>query len=354
MFGGTIVSVRQRLATPANVVSGTITNTVSFSAASLFFTYVSGGNSVSPVTMPASIRRIQWTSGSLIVSHANSGFFGLFPWSGGTFGSVVAFSGALVTTNAGFDVKHPYIGVQNLSGLFTVFEQSGLSFGPSVSGPGSGIIGANTNRRTVAWHPSGTIVAALGNGSSPVGSYLFSSGFVGNVALFSGNVILAAVAWRPQGDFLGIVRATSTPQITAIFAVSGLGVGIDVSGMPVMGGMNHVSWSPDGSYLAAGGDPASGRTQGLFIHPFVSGSFSPAISGCDSIVGASGVSISGSINCVEWSPDGTQIAIGTAVTTGAGNRYTVYHWSGGLGGRITPFLSGPTGAVTNISWRQEG
>ena len=209
-------------------------------------------------------------------------------------------------------------------------------------GTGVGLKDYTVTASCVAFSPDGRYVAvgALNsnanlyiyafNGATALGSPIASMGMGG-----SANAI-PAMAWSPDGKFLAmggdgavglrIVRFNGTATLASI-------------NTPAFGLIvNSVSWSPDGRYLAVGGN--NGNTP-LIVYRFNGTSLTQVTT-----LNPGGIQVNG----VAWSPDGKYLGI---VWRDSGTTYRVYAFNGTVLAGLA--ASGATsGSAAAFAWSPDG
>ncbi len=118
-----------------------------------------------------------------------------------------------------------------------------------------------------------------------------------------------------------------------------------VSGVDVLGAIRSVPWSPDGLYVAVGGNSITGGTGDQF-QIF---RFDRAAGTLTSITGA----LSGGVFGVAWSPDGLYVAIGgTSITSGTG-QFQIFRFDRAAG-TLTSITGALSGIVSAVAWSPDG
>ena len=112
--------------------------------------------------------------------------------------------------------------------------------------------------------------------------------------------------------------------------------------------VNSVNWSPDGQYVAVGGNGLTGGT-GDELQIF---RFDRAAGILTSITGALPEASNDSVNSVNWSPDGQYVVLGAGVS---GGELQIFRFdrAGGILTSITGAL-GTAGFVQSVNWSPDG
>ena len=172
-----------------------------------------------------------------------------------------------------------------------------------------------------------------------------SLGSVTGVAL-SGPV--AGVNWSPDGQYLAVGGDTitgGTGDDFQIFRFDRVGILTSIVGV-LSGTVNDVNWSPDGQYLAVGGATITGGTDDefqIFAFDRVAGTLT-------SVAGA----LSGTVNEVKWSPDGQYVAVGgVSITGGTGDDFQIFRFDRAAG-TVTSITGVLSGTVNDVDWSPDG
>ena len=196
-------------------------------------------------------------------------------------------------------------------GTVRVYDFDGTDLStPSTFGHGAAV-------NSVDYHPSGTQLAIGGdigdpNGGAPPPSAnvrvlsVSASGTISTTEVASTTLgaTVQSVAWSPDGKFLAIGGDAGGAQVQVLpWDGTSFGTAITFShGEDI----NEVDWSPNGKFLAIGGATGTGTRQ-VRVLPFDGSSFGTPINALDH--GAT-------INSVSWYPDGKNLAIAGANGTG--------------------------------------
>jgi parallel beta-helix repeat protein len=175
--------------------------------------------------------------------------------------------------------------------------------------------------------------------------------------------IIFSVEWSPDGKYLavgGTVNGTtgndlfiysfneslSLPQsaLTQVVSVNPDGGATD--------SITAVTWSPDGNYLAVGGQISGITGNDLFVYRFdrSTNTLTPIAS-----VNPDGGS--SAVLALSWSPDGVYLAAGGIFTGTTGNDFFVYRFDRGVG-TLTEIdsdaVGGTESTINSISWSPDG
>jgi WD40 repeat protein len=212
-----------------------------------------------------------------------------------------------------------------------------------------------TSIRTVSWTPNGRFVAIGGASPTTFGGeansnelqvYSFNGTALTAVTSKDYGTIIYSVAWSPDGKYLAIGGNGPTGdnelQIYSFSAATLTAVTSQDYGTAIY----TVAWSPDGRYLAVGGtEPAKfgveDNTNELQIYTFDGKTLIPVIS----------QDYGTAINSVAWSPDGKYLAIGGNGPTG-GNELHVYSFNNSSLSLVTSKDYGT--AIYSAAWSPDG
>ncbi len=192
--------------------------------------------------------------------------------------------------------------------------------------------------RDVAWSPDGTRIAAGSTWFGTVQVWDVVSGEQLSVFKEPTTRSVPAIAWSPDGTRIVASGIEHDPDMSSVYdtvriwdIASGTNLLKNVYGEWVFG----LDWSPDGSYIAAG----SANT--LWVWDVTNGAVSLRLS-----VGL------GSMEAVAWSPDGTRIAAGSEQHN-YGQYYSIHVWDAVLGTELA-VLMGHTGWIRSVAWSPDG
>ena len=105
--------------------------------------------------------------------------------------------------------------------------------------------------------------------------------------------------------------------------------------------ISSVNWSPNGEYLAAGGN-TSNISKGLYLFSF------NTASGTLTQLEGTGIGAAHEIFTVKWSPDGQYLAVGGFVIAGGGNVH-IYRFDPSLQTLLIPVTATRVGSLLAIS-----
>ncbi|MGE0206560.1 MAG: WD40 repeat domain-containing protein, partial [Candidatus Babeliales bacterium] len=125
-----------------------------------------------------------------------------------------------------------------------------------------------------------------------------------------------------------------TTSAIVVYSFNGVALSFVTSVSPGLGTINSVNWSPDGQYLAAG---TSGGTILVYSFNGVALSFVTSV--------APGL---GSITSINWLPDGQYLAAGTG-----GGTILVYSFNGVALSLFISIVPG-LGAISSVNWSPDG
>ncbi len=294
---------------------------------------------------------------------------------------VVCPSSKLTVRNAGIVFKSVGVGSLDLSGgegtldvetganflIETLVNLDGSTFNfdflrlaglsrttfSSMGTPIDGVHGGNL--RGVNWSPDGQYLSGSGAGTYNFKVYSFDgASFIslGNsINIHGGAGSLYSASWHATGLFVAVGGARGTANYTNRFygfdgtaTTSLLGSMFDHGASVVW----SVDWSPDGRYLAIGGNSASNVTHRVYSFD---GSVTVTLPGCNKDHGSQ-------VRSVNWSPDGKFLAIGGFEGTG-GYEIRVYSFDGTgltelIGCRKDVGVSPLVDPVDSVSWSPDG
>ena len=158
-----------------------------------------------------------------------------------------------------------------------------------------------------------------------------------------------SVSWSPDGQYIAIGGDSSVSGgVFQIFQFDRVNQSLSLitSQLGTTGEVFSVSWSPDGQYIAVGGNSSiSGGVFQVFQFDRINQSLEFV---------ASALGTAGEVNSVSWSPDGQYIAVGGNSSV-SGGVFQVFQFD-----RINQSLEfiasalGTTGEVNAVSWSPDG
>jgi WD40 repeat protein len=177
----------------------------------------------------------------------------------------------------------------------------------------------------VAWSPDGTHIA-MGKQNGIV--EIIDAATQEAINSFSGTELgpLATLAWDPSGNLL----ATGSDEHFSRIWDAQTGELLGQTLVEHVSGIQQVVWSPNGSRIVS----------------VVYNGSANAIQVSDSTTGEGLLQIeSGAVYAVDWSPDGTRIAIGTSAVVGLIDAST---------GSVQAYLEGDAGEIQAVVWSPDG
>jgi FOG: WD40 repeat len=263
-------------------------------------------------------------------------------------------SGTVHSVNWSPDGQYLAVGGENLIGnqlqIFSFNRANGVLVAVSSTFSSGAVASAN-------WSSDGQYLAVVGDALGDNNSlYIFSFersseslSFIAKAIIEVLATIMASVNWSPDGQFIA-VGSTDLGMIGGapfwIFEFdksSGiLTVIVNQILTSIAGSINSVNWSPDGQYVVIGGNGLTGNNE-LRIYRFdrVSGTI---------IFAASALGVSGNVRSVNWSPDGQYIAVGGSSLTG--NECRILRFN-----RPSSLITSATllaGNVYSVNWSPDG
>ena len=234
----------------------------------------------------------------------------------------------------------------------TSFRATGTS---AILTLGTGIANAFREIDKLQWSPDGRKLAVAGQTRekllvqpSSLSVYLFSGTTTSTLATVSFSVTASGASWSPDGQYLAAGGKVNIP----------LSLTVSTSNLQIYSAANNfsspvvqtnlgttrasytgpVSWSPDGRYLAVGGN-----MRNLTIYQFNGSALSQvsATTGVSEVLG------------ISWHPSGKYIAIATNSATA--NSIAVYSVANGvLGGSPLSTKNYTAGYGTSVAWSPDG
>ncbi len=250
-------------------------------------------------------------------------------------------------------------------GIILPAQFDGLTTVTSLS-PGT----TSDNILTVDWSPDGKYVACAGIVSSSAEASVFvykfnrtTQGLVRVSSVLAGNSSdqINVVQWSPDGRFLAVggdIDGTidNGLHIYQFSSVTEKLTEILVAALPTGFLTRTIGWSPDGKYIALGATTAGAGIKRLFVVRF-----DPVTETLTSVaaVNPDEGTLSDVVLSVDWSPDGQYLAVGGALGDTTGNDLIVYKFNPN-NNNLTQVASvnpdgGSTGdAVAAVQWSPDG
>jgi WD40 repeat protein len=203
---------------------------------------------------------------------------------------------------------------------------------------------------SVAWTSTGNFLAEggnWGNDGNEVDIYSFANDDLTRVCSLDYSSTIYSVDWNPNGMYLAIGGdGGGDSRDIKVLAFSGVSVTTTINTAHTSTAtVNSVSWHPDGRYLAVGGIQG-GNVKPVRVYKFIDGTSALlSLSNCD-------VSLTQTIQSVDWSPDGKYLAVGGSQVGGVSTRvYSFDETAETLTSRDT-VDHGAT--VTSVAWNPCG
>ncbi|MBS1987944.1 WD40 repeat domain-containing protein, partial [Candidatus Dependentiae bacterium] len=237
---------------------------------------------------------------------------------------------------------------------------------------------SSNNLWPVSWSPDGKTLA-IGGSATASGIGGFANTDRVRLYTFNGSTLTAltsvqytpggveSLAWSPDGKYLAVSGniATSSTVNVIIYSFNGSTLTLEASATYGNNSNNIliVSWSPDGKYLAVGGDGAQAvdgfaNTDVFRVYQFTGSSLTAVASQ------PYGTTLSGGFGAqifqASWSPDGKVIAIGGYAPTAVGGfsateMVRLYSFNGSSLTALTALEYGtPGGIIRALSWNPSG
>ena len=158
---------------------------------------------------------------------------------------------------------------------------------------------------------------------------------------------VSTVFWSPDGQYVAIGGNGLTGNDFQIFQFdrSSQALTVITGALGTAGSVGTVSWSPDGQYIAVGGDLSGGNDFQIF-------QFDRSSQTLQFVDGELGTA--GSVGTVSWSPDGQYIAVGGGGLSGD-NELQLFQFD--RTSQTLQFIAGAlgtAGSVFSVSWSPEG
>ncbi len=147
------------------------------------------------------------------------------------------------------------------------------------------------------------------------------------------GVIVQAVAWSPSSKYLAIGLIQVTTAVNTLFVYRFNSVAQTLTqvvatspdnALPGNGTVNSVAWSPDGQYLAVGGNFNGDTTFALFIYQF--NESKETLTQVDS-QDPDGAGAGSTVVTLNWSPDGKYLVVAGSFQGFTGNCLMLYRFS---------------------------
>ena len=214
----------------------------------------------------------------------------------------------------------------------------------------TGALGTAGSVRAVSWSADGQYIAVGGAGlTGGTGDefqiYQFDRSnqtvqFVAGALGTTGSV--NAVSWSPDGQYVAVGGQSITGNEFQIFSFDRVANSLTVVAGALGGTVFAVSWSPDGQYIAVGGSLIGGTEEEFQILSFDRVSLTV-------VAGALG----GTVEAVSWSPDGQYIAVGGSLTGGTGDDLQIFSFDR-TANSLTAVIGALGGVVNAVSWSPDG
>jgi hypothetical protein len=277
---------------------------------------------------------------AIAVSHNGSPRISVYPWSGSGFGTKFS-NPATLPVGSGFGVAFNPAGdaiavAHATTPFISVYPWSGSGFGTKFSDPATLPAGQGLG---VAFNPAGDAIAVAHDGSPRIAVYPWSGSGFGTI--FSNPATLPTgaglgVAFNPAGDAIAVAHITS--PFVSVYPWSGSGFGTkfsDPATLPTGTGQD-VAFNPAGDAIAV----AHATTPFISVYPWSGSGFGtkfsdPATLPTDDAKG------------VAFNPAGDALAVTHATTP----FISVYPWSGsGFGTKFSNPATLPTGTGQNVAF----
>ncbi len=265
---------------------------------------------------------------------------------------LTSFNAAAQINSVDWNITSTYIAIGMTTAAATelqVFSWNGTSI--------SSITGAafTQNVNSVNWHPTNSWIAVARNGAAgdELYNYSFNGATLTNLSSLSlGNTNFNEVEWRPDGLYMGVATASAGSQLRVYPVNSGTGaIGVAVTANTTQTA-NTVSWNFDGTYLIVG--TISGTNE-LQVYASTGATVTtPANATFD--VGALAV------NSVSWNKYGSNtaiIAVGIAATVAPAKSLRLFRHVPTNATAATRLVEIPTTieittAVNSVDWSSDG
>lgn len=231
--------------------------------------------------------------------------------------------------------------------------------------------GTSDTVSSVAWSPDGLYVAIGGTISGITNSDVFMYKFdrqagdlVQTASLAPQGLLndqINTVDWSPDSHYLAVGGATSINSLFIYRFDTVAGTLENIISLNVSGGaagddlVNSVDWSPDGNFLAVGGNISGGTNNDVFVFQFdrVVETLTQVVT-----VNPGGGSSTDEIFGVAWSPNGRYLAVGGNISGTSNNDLFVYRFDRSNGFFLTQVASvnpvATTDVVTSVAWSFDG
>jgi WD40 repeat protein len=194
----------------------------------------------------------------------------------------------------------------------------------------SSVIDYGNELQSLSWHPNGSLIAAGGN-TSNINIYLFTGSAINDVTsvVYSGSVSVKTVIWSPDGRYLAVGGESSIGVKIYQFTGSALNL---VATAAYSNAVESISWSPDGRYVVAGGS-----SNNVTVYQFNGTGLTQVAT----------TAAGSTIFSTSWSSDGRYIAVGLN-----GGTAVVYQFTGSALNSVAS--ANYTTAVITTAWSPDG
>ena len=220
---------------------------------------------------------------------------------------------------------------------FRAYQETGAALNVLAGGISlGGVLG--TDATAIAWHPSGNFVVGGNNlGTNQVQSYPFTkaAGLAAAVSsVATGVVSRSALSFAPGGNYIA-VGTTTSPQLD-ILSFSGAGA-MAASTSAIVGQIVQcVDWSPTGTYIAVG--LAGGTTRlTVYAHDVAAGTVTERTT--------ARVTEANTVFAVNWDRTGRYLLVGLATNTGS--EFRVYYFNQ-VQQTLIPLYENVTNVASNV------
>lgn len=230
---------------------------------------------------------------------------------------------------------------------------------PSLTNPTNQSFGFTA--QTAQWSPDGNYLAVGGGSSTSNQLKLYQFDYATRVltlitqATYNGVSAgtINSLNWSPDGKYLAVGGSTSAGNQIIVYQFNPLNntltANTPTTFNSAVNAVFSLNWSPDGRYLAAGGQNSlPGGTQ-IIVYQF-----NPLNNALTINAQASYYSNTAFVNAVEWSPNGQFLAV-TGFTDSAGGQTIIYSFSPGSLTPNTPTVYyNPNNTVNTLNWSPNG